>query len=341
MRVAVTIAVHNESRYLRSLVAALRRQTRLPDEIIIVDDGSTDDTCEVARELMGGTPVLTCISQKRKGPAAARNLAWQQASSDICAFTDGDCLPADDWLERLVRPLENPSIGATAGTYKTLNTSSVLARFIGYEIEYKYLHVNGTVDVHGSYNLAVRRSLLLEIGGFNESYPYPSGEDWDLTYNIAQRYPILFVRDAVVGHHHPERLLPYLKGQVRRAVDRMRLYRDFPQKKKGDVYTPWYVKFQVMAGGVLFLIVLVFPLLGRSLGLLPVLPSALCVSILVIPEMAKGWFIVSRKNDMGAALLGLLIALLRPVAWWMGACWGMVTSPQYRRHHRFQGVGSS
>ena len=64
-------------------------------------------------------------------------------------------------------------------------------------------------------------------------YPVPSGEDWDLTYRISENHRIVFVPEAIVGHYHPDKFIPYMKNQERRGFDRVKIYKDFPGKKEG------------------------------------------------------------------------------------------------------------
>ena len=131
MRVAVLSTIYNEERNIRRLLDSLFCQTRAPDEIILVDDGSTDNTAEVVSAFKNRRPPIRYIQQKNQGPARARNVAWKNSNANICIFTDGDCEPEPDWIETLLKPFDDPNVGASAGTYKTLNPQHLLAEFIG------------------------------------------------------------------------------------------------------------------------------------------------------------------------------------------------------------------
>jgi glycosyltransferase involved in cell wall biosynthesis len=138
IRVAVCIAVYNEEANIENLFHSLITQTRMADEIVIVDDGSKDSTPELLKILevrFQGKNDLKFLLQANRGPAAARNSAWRHSNSDICVFTDGDCKPDKDWLEKLITPLEMDSslIGA-GGAYARPDSPHILSRFIGFEI---------------------------------------------------------------------------------------------------------------------------------------------------------------------------------------------------------------
>src|SRR5688572_5665963 len=99
--VSVIIAVWNSPCQIRQCLAALERQTLPRDqfEILVVDNGSTDDTAAVAHAVPG----VTVIEEARPGSYAARNRGLVAARGEYVAFTDADCLPAPDWLEAALR----------------------------------------------------------------------------------------------------------------------------------------------------------------------------------------------------------------------------------------------
>jgi len=318
MSVAVTIGAYNEEKYLARLLDALHRQTRPPEEIVIVDDGSTDGTAEIAADYAARHAHIRLIRQKNAGPAAARNRAWRAAKSDICIFTDGDCVPEPDWIERLLPPFSDASVAAVAGTYRTLNPGKVLAAFIGLEISWRYRHVRGEVNCHGTYNLAVRRRVLAEVGGLNEAYKYPSGEDWDMTYRISKRYRIIFVPEAVVGHYHPENFWWYMKNQVRRGMDRIRVYKDHPQMRAGDAYTGRIEKYQVLSAGLsLPSLILLYPFFQWSF----LAPAALFLFLLATAMMPFAWLL---RRSAATAFLSIPVRLARDYAWLVGLVKGVI-----------------
>jgi radical SAM superfamily enzyme YgiQ (UPF0313 family)/glycosyltransferase involved in cell wall biosynthesis len=318
-KVAVVVAVHNEEKYLADLLDGLLSQTHPADEIIVVDDGSSDSTPKLLCRYAQAHPQIKYVSQVKSGPAASRNKAWRISTADICVFTDGDCVPRADWLEKLLGPFEDNTVGAAGGTYDTINVESRLARFIGLEIAWRYRNVPpyDAVDVHGSYNLAVRKKVLEEVGGFNEEYKKPSGEDWDMTFKISRRHRIVFVPEAVVGHHHPDRVVSYLHNQTQRALDRVRLYRDHPDKRGSDSYTGKLAKYQVLSAPALLAALAGWAILGVTVWiLLAALLGTLALSIDLLLYVGK--------RDFGALVVGVPTVFCRNFAWFFGLVRGIL-----------------
>jgi succinoglycan biosynthesis protein ExoA len=116
MKVSVILTVLNEGSSISEVIDALLRQTHPPDEIVIVDGGSRDDTVSVLRRYAGQYPQLKVYVDPGVNIARGRNLAISRARGDIIAVTDGGCRPEPDWLREFLVPFENdPDVGAVAG----------------------------------------------------------------------------------------------------------------------------------------------------------------------------------------------------------------------------------
>ncbi len=229
--VSVVVAAYDASATLPRLLAALAAQTAPPREVIVVDDGSADDTAAVAER--AGVRVLR---QTNAGPAAARNRGWRAAASDVVLFTDSDCVPRPDWAARLAAGLGG-GFEVCGGTYGIANPGSWLAETVQAEIAWRHARFGAELDFAGSYNFGATRRALEAVGGFDESYPAPSGEDNDLSYRLRDAgFRIRFVREAVVDHHHPVSLRRYLREQARHGEWRVALYRRHPRRVRGDGY---------------------------------------------------------------------------------------------------------
>ena len=315
--VSVCVAVFNEGPKAERLLGLILAQSRLPDETVIVDDASTDDTYQrlvaASRAYSGAVKIQILRQERNGGPALARNRAWKSSSGILSVFTDGDCRPARDWLEKLVGALEaNASLLAAGGSYSDPEEGNLLSRFIGFEISWRYSRMADEIDCHGSYNLAVRREVLEKLGGFDERYPKPSGEDFDLTYRIAAMKRLAFVRAASVGHDHPDQFWSYLRNQFRRGLDRVRLYLDHPGKASSDSYTDAWVKYEV-AGSAALVYLVPFAIIWNEarwiqLGLLAFLAAS------SLRPLGFLW----GKGGMKVAVSGAFIRFVRVFAWMAG-----------------------
>lgn len=232
MKASIVIPAYNAGSTLAACLAACCSQSRTPHEVIVVDDGSTDDTARIAAAF----PVRY-VYQKNAGPAAARNRGAAEATGDILVFTDADCVPEPDWIARLAGAFREHDT-AVGGTYGIANPASWLARMIHEEIAVRHAGLNGEVDFLGSFNVAYRREAFEAAGGFDATFRQASAEDNDLAYRLHDRGGTMrFVPEARVAHYHPSRLWPYLRTQQRHGYWRVRLYTKHPHRaRRGDRY---------------------------------------------------------------------------------------------------------
>jgi glycosyltransferase involved in cell wall biosynthesis len=108
LRISVIIPCYNEARYIRRCLESLIKQSLVPQEIIVVDDGSTDGTVEIVKEF----PVRL-ICQNHAGPAAARNLGASTASGEILVLVDADMYFDRNYLQHLIAPIESGKVKGT------------------------------------------------------------------------------------------------------------------------------------------------------------------------------------------------------------------------------------
>ncbi|MGQ9555058.1 MAG: glycosyltransferase [Anaerolineae bacterium] len=243
LTVSVVIPAYNAANSLPACLAALLRQTVAPNEVIVVDDGSADDTASVASQW--GVRV---VSQKHSGPAAARNLGVANCFGNIVLFTDADCEPTVDWLAQMLSPFSDRAVAGVKGAYRT-HQRQIVARLAQCEFEERYqlLARSPTIDFVDSYSAAFRTSLLRAVGGFDPAFPEANNEDVDLSYRLArQGHKLVFNPRAIVYHRHKAAWLPYLRLKAKRGYWRMLVYRRYPGKALSDSYTPQLLKLQVL-----------------------------------------------------------------------------------------------
>lgn len=238
MIVSVIIPVFNSKATIVRALEALSKQDYTSDfEVIVVDDGSKDNTADLVRTFSN----IRYVYQENAGPAAARNHGARLASGEFLCFTDSDCIAHPNWISQLIKSFSDPTIGVVCGSYGIANPESLLARGIHREIIFRHTHLMPDYPkAFGSYNFCVRKDVFLGVGGFSESYRQASGEDNDLSYKIiASGNRIYFNRQALVDHRHTENMLHYLREQFRHGFWRVALYARHPGMAKGDDYTFW------------------------------------------------------------------------------------------------------
>jgi cellulose synthase/poly-beta-1,6-N-acetylglucosamine synthase-like glycosyltransferase len=203
-------------------------------EIILVDDGSTDGTADIA----GRYPVRI-LTGRGQGAAGARNLGWQAAVTPLIWFVDADCVAEPGALELLLPHLTAPDVAAAGGSYTNMQRDSLLATLIHEEIVARHRWMPVDVSVLASYHVLYRRQILEEVGGFDASCRW--AHDAELAYRVRKAgYRLRFEIDSQVGHFHPVELRGYLAKQRQQGFWRVMLYRRHPERMAGDSYSgPW------------------------------------------------------------------------------------------------------
>lgn len=196
--VAVVIPCRNEAGTIGRLLDALRRQTRLPDQIVVVDDRSTDATADVIAEWRAAhaSPSCVVLNGAGRGVAAAVNAGVAVTQADIIVRIDGHSVPADDYIERALAALEQPEAGVVGGVWTiepgaNTNTAIAIARVVSHPLGSggaKYRHATSApagVEAADTVPFGVfRRSLWAQVGGFDEQLG--ANEDYDFNYRVRQ-----------------------------------------------------------------------------------------------------------------------------------------------------------
>ena len=274
---SVVVPVYNGADTLAACLAGLDCQTvpRGRYEVIIVDDGSTDDSAAIAAR--SGARV---IRRAHRGAGAARNAGIAAARGDLVLFTDADCVPAPDWIEQLVAKFADPATAGARGVYRT-HQRGLIPRFVQLEYLDRYDRTlrQPSIDFVDTYAAAYRRDVLVAAGGFDEALM--EAEDMDLSYRLASRgYRMVFAPRAIVYHRHPGTLLGYLRRKALYGYWRVPIYARYPSKMGGDSHTPVVLRWQM---GLVAAMVGLAPIAILEAGLWWVwagLAGAFCVSTL-------------------------------------------------------------
>jgi cellulose synthase/poly-beta-1,6-N-acetylglucosamine synthase-like glycosyltransferase len=314
--ISIIVPSHNAAQSITACVTALcQQETAVPYEIIVVADGCTDATAQLAEA--AGARVL---QQAQQGPAAARNVGLHAAQGDIICFTDADCVPRPDWLAAMIAPLQaDPEVVGVKGIYATCQ-KELTARFVQLEYEDKYdrLLRFDHISFMDSYSAACRRQVLLEIGGFDEHFKTASVEDRELSYRLAaQGHKMVFQPRAVVVHSHTPSLAGYIRKKFFNGYWNARVLRQFPERLIEDTYTPHVQKLQILLMGSILatgMAALLIPLFWAFWLLL-----ALLFLMTTLPFVAKAW-----AKDRPVALIAPFMLGVRGLALGIGYLCGLL-----------------
>lgn len=196
--ISVVIPVKDDAEELRRCLRALQLQSRAPDEIVVVDNGSSDASAEVARE--SGARVVRC---ERPGIPAASSAGYDAATSDVIVRLDADCIPARTWLETIATAFaRRPDVSVFTGGARFVDgplalRTSLAAFYLG-----AYAAVTATALGHlplfGS-NLAFRRSAWQSIRTHVHRQDPELHDDLDLAFHLGERHRIRYLPGAAMG----------------------------------------------------------------------------------------------------------------------------------------------
>jgi mycofactocin glycosyltransferase len=253
--VSIVIPVKDRAADLRLCLNSLHQldypQNKL--EIVVVDDGSSDETPEVAREL-GATLIES--GAVGGGPALARNQGAAAATGEILAFIDSDCTAASDWLSDLLPAFNDPKMAAVGGWVDGMHHGSALDR---YEAVMSSLNLGRREMVGGeggdtfylpSCNLLIRKEAFSSAGGFRTELHV--GEDVDLTWRLRDAgWKIQYLPCGSVYHAHRSRLWPFMKRRFEYGTSEGMLQQLHPVRGKKMLLPPMLTAVLLLAATTL------------------------------------------------------------------------------------------
>lgn len=204
MKLSVIIPVYNEEKVIGSALESLSRQTIKDFEIIVVDDGSTDNTIREIKNCKLKIENLFLLRQKHAGPGAARNLAASKAKGSILVFVDADMEFVQDFLEKLIAPIDQGVIGTFSKDEYLLNKKIAIARCWNLNMGRPADRMIGENEYQNGCPVyrAILKTKFVEVSGFNTTIGYT--DDWSLSRKL-NRLAVV-APGAIYYHRNPETL---------------------------------------------------------------------------------------------------------------------------------------
>lgn len=195
--VSLYIPCYNAGAFIDSCLEGVKRQIHSVDEVIVVDDGSTDDTVERA----GRYGVKIIRHGENKGLAAARNTAVMNARSEFIASLDADCVPSPEWLGRLMQNFTDSDIAGVGGRLVERFRSCLADRWRSVYMRQNWgdERIEAARFLFGSNNV-YRKEALLKTGPYNTIYR-TNYEDCDMSLRVRKEgYRLIYDPSAVAEH---------------------------------------------------------------------------------------------------------------------------------------------
>ena len=235
-RVSVVICVYNGAATIADCLQGATALDYPNYEVIVVDDGSTDDTARIASAFD-----VRLIRTENGGLSRARNVGIEAATGEIIAFTDGDARPDADWLTYLALGLQSGDFVAVGGPNIAPSGDGLVAQCVAnapggpvcvLSTDQEAEHVPGC-------NMAFQASALREIGGFDARFR-TAGDDVDICWRIQERgWRIGFSPAAMVWHHARSTVAAYWRQQVGYGAAEALLAAKWPDKYNAAGHVTW------------------------------------------------------------------------------------------------------
>jgi glycosyltransferase involved in cell wall biosynthesis len=193
MKISLIATVLNAEEHIGAFLASIAAQTRMPDEIVIVDGGSTDGTVAALRAADG----LTLLEEPGANISRGRNLAIAHAAHDVVAVADADCVYGPNWLAALVAPIEDGA-DVSMGWTEPIVGSVLAACVSSLGLPLSPDEVDPATFMPSARSVAFRRDALEAVGGYPEWLAI--GEDMWVNHRWRERpFDLRFAPDAIAG----------------------------------------------------------------------------------------------------------------------------------------------
>lgn len=265
-KASLALTVFNETKSIGILLNSILSQTRLPDEIIIVDGGSTDDTVKKIKDCKEKNSYfkkkLELIVKPGENRPSGRNISIDNARNEIVAITDSGCELDKKWFEKITAPFSDYSIDLVSGYYKAAS-SSVFEKCLAPYVLVMPDRLNPKDFLPSARSMAFKKSVWKRAGGFPQEYPLNE----DYVFNLRLKKlgkKFYFVKDAIVYWLPRENIKKsflmfyyFAKGDAQAKIIRPKVILIFARYTLG-----FFLLFLFLFSGSLFYLRIIFYILA-------------------------------------------------------------------------------
>ncbi len=310
--ISAIVTVYNKQDTIAKTLESLLSQSAEFKEIIIVDDGSTDNSGGIVKEFADKYKNIKYIFQNNQGVAKSLNAGLRMTNTNFVAVLDGDVSFDKDWMQKLMPYFENEEIVAVSGLTKTMNPKNLWAALAGYNVEYRQSKIKSElVDHLSSTNVIFRKSILDKVGFFDPEFRY--GQDNEMSYRILMAgYKLILSKKAFCLHFWPESFMGFIKQRMHGALARVMLIKKYPKRLTGDKVSSlrYFLELPLGLAFLLSLIALLF-----YPGFLIV--AGFFVILIYIFQLNEIHFFIKSKKVFIGIFMPLFVAL-RTMGWLIG-----------------------
>lgn len=241
MAFSIVIPLYNKANYIENTLKSVLNQTFADYEIIVINDGSTDDS--VTKVIAFNDSRIQLYNQENQGASVARNLGIEKAKYEYIAFLDADDLWMANHLEILNGLIQNfPDVGFYASRYELLfnNGKNDIPKFKGISADYEgiipdYFKTSLPYPIATSSSIVIPKHVFKEIGNFKPAIS--SGQDVDMWIRIASKYPVAISNKVTASYLH------YIEDSLSKTPILDKKLNDFKDYKQEEESNPSLKKY--------------------------------------------------------------------------------------------------
>lgn len=246
--VSFVIGVRNMEETIGTTIESILNQTYPNKEIIVINDGSDDNTEEIIKKY----PVRI-INTNKLGISNARNLGYRNSNGDYVAFTDADCELDPRWTEIILQKFNDKKIGLIGGRTVFKTNDSYTSKYRNIEFTKRYKNIaNQDGFWAGGPGSMFKKEILNEIGGFNPNWVH--GEDSEISLLIIEHGYKVYNESNAITYHTPESgFWRLIRKGYRDAKAHVRVSKSHRKTYfQGKFLTTWYFKYDLITLPILY-----------------------------------------------------------------------------------------